>query len=233
MNSKFWVTFVIALILLCSCEAIRPNKYGTKYLSNQVRWQLEGKDVRSVTETDGNKHDKDEKHDKQGHHEDSWHHGHHGKDHWKMFANMTMQFVDRNLPANTYVVLQDKGIQVRALYEACGDRTVVTKVAIQASDKMIVVSANGKIKVDEDETDISRLQTLKLANDVVKITTKHDRFLRVEYGVYNVFSFVDEHDECPHVGLSVAVDKNAKVSAKGFVGLRLSVNPTDFVTDSI
>jgi len=212
-------------------------KHQAKHLSNPHWQEYEGKGPRMVIEKekgDDREHEKDgqDKHDKKGHHEDSWHHGH-GKDHWKMFANMTMQFVDRNLPANTYLVLEDKGIQVRALYEACGNRTVVTKVAIEASDKKIIVSASGKIQVDEDETDISRLQTLKLANDVVKITTKHDRFLRVEYGVYNVFSTIDGHDECPHVGLGVAVAKNTKVSAMGFIGQRLSVNPTDYVADSI
>jgi len=161
------------------------------------------------------------------------HGGHEGGDHmreefWKKFENLTIHFVDKNLPPNVYLVLEDKGIQVRAAYEACGGRSVITRVGIQVADKYLTISGSGKISIDGQETEVTE-EGINFG--VAKITGRH-HFVHVTYGVYSLFMKVKHYDECAHVCAKVGVEQSAKVTPGGFIGKRISVDPFEYVSVS-
>jgi hypothetical protein len=194
---------------------------------------------------DGNKEDdKDgdwEGHNKEGHHWDGHHGGHDSKHHWhkhhghwaKEYHDLNMYFVEASLPPNVYIVLSDKGLEVKALYETSGNTTVITKVGVRVADKDVIVSTNENITIDGVQSTFNET-TIELDSGSIK---EERGKLIIEYGAYHLFikmpcPYMAQKYETyvPHIGLRVGVEKSAKVMPAGFVGARISVDPAQFVT---
>jgi len=158
------------------------------------------------------------------------HHGSGRGHYWKtVFANFSMHFLEHDLVPSVYVVLTDKGIQVNAEYEVCGNETALTKVGIQVSDIYVIVYANGNLVVDGQASNISEFTSLEFENGEI-IMSHH--FLTVKYGVYSVFMKIKAHGDklCPRVGVLVGVEKSVKATPGGFLGARIAVDPANYLS---
>jgi len=182
--------------------------------------------------------DKDEhhwgEHHKEGHH---WGGYRHMREYFRhKFANLSMHFVDDSLPPSVYIVLADKGIEVKAIYEAFGNTTAITKVGVRVADKNLVVSTNGNLAVDGVQSSVSEFQPVEFENGSIKKERREK--LVVTYGPYQIFMKVHppfEHNDknssyVPHISLFVGVQKSAKVAPSGFIGARISVDPAQYIS---
>jgi len=237
-------------------EDIKPHIDGISKDGDQKGQDKDGKHWKGYEHGKGGEHGEGREHWKGGEHDNGRDHGE-GREHgWKhggwnkhgngghqghyryMHANLSMHFVEDTLPPNTYVVLADKGIEIKAAYERMGNTTAITKVGVKVADKTVVVSTNGNLAVDGVESDISQFESIEFESGFMK--KKHNALI-VHYGVYRIFMRVhrtsevsDEREQCehsvPHIGLHVGVEKTAKVTPGGFVGARMAVDPAQYTT---
>jgi len=143
------------------------------------------------------------------------------------YGNLTLHFVEESLPANVYLVLSDKAIEITAAYESIGDRTAMTKVGIKVADKKVIISKS-KLTIDGTETKLKDFEHIGLEHGYIKGERGK---LIISHGAYTVFVKVP----CPkrddsHVGFVVGVEENAKVTPTGFIGARISVDPRKYTT---
>jgi len=152
------------------------------------------------------------------------------------YGNLTIHFVEDSLPANTYIVLSDKGIEIKATYEIFDNTTAITKVGVRVADKNLVFSANGNLTVDGAQSTLKEFQSVGFEDGSIKKERRGK--LVITYGPYQIFTKVHRPWErsdktssfVPHIGLHVGVLKSAKVTPTGFIGARMSVDPTQYVT---
>eukprot|EP00026_Physarum_polycephalum_P012315 Phypoly_transcript_12610.p1 GENE.Phypoly_transcript_12610~~Phypoly_transcript_12610.p1 ORF type:complete len:318 (+),score=44.69 Phypoly_transcript_12610:112-1065(+) len=180
---------------------------------------------------------------KEGHHWGGHKGGHHwGNKHMKeyfrnKYSNITVHFVENNLPPNVYVVLADKAIEVKALYETVGDTTAITKVGVRVADKNLIVSANENFELDGVQKSLKEFDTVEFENGSIK--KERCGKLAVTYGAYQIFIKVhqsfehegeDASSDSTYIRLMVGVQKSAKVTPTGFVGARIAIDPASFIS---
>jgi len=198
-------------------------------------------------EHDGNKEehhwDKNKDHNgnnKEGHHWDENKEGHHWgsmREYFReKYGNMSLHFVEDNLAPNVYLVLSDKGIEVQAKYEIFNNTPALTKVGLRVADKHLVVSTNATILLDGVSSTFKEFQDLEFETGSIKKERMGN--VVITFGPYQIFVKVDcpykfQHRDptyVPQIGLRVGVQKSAKVMATGFVGVRISIDPSQFTT---